>query len=78
MRWQKSLSDYCGDDPFFGMRRRDGEQRIEVDLVNRNWQMFGLSPRFLLGGIDHASNITLYEFRRNLCQDRCQQGVLTV
>lgn len=65
VRWQKSLSDYCGDDPFFGMTRHDSEQRVEVDLLNRNWQVGGLSPHLLLGGIDHVSNIALYEFRRN-------------
>lgn len=65
IRWQKSLSSYFGDDPFFGMRRHDSEQRIEVDLVNRNWQIGKLSPRLLLGGVHHVSNISLYEFRRN-------------
>lgn len=65
IRWQKSLSSYFGDDPFFGMRRHDSEQRIEVDLVNRNWQIWEFSPRLLVGGVYHVSNITLYEFRRN-------------
>lgn len=65
IRVQEAQSDYWGDDPFFGMRRHDREHRIEVDLLNRNWQYSGLSPRLLLGSIEHASNINLYGFRRN-------------
>jgi len=65
VRWQKSLSDYRGDDPFFGITRHDDEQRIEVDLLNRNWQVGDLSPRLLIGNVVHASNLTLYAFRRN-------------
>lgn len=65
IRLQQSQSDYWGNDPFFGIKRRDGELRIEIDLLNRNWNMFGLSPRLLLGRIDHASNVSLYQFRRN-------------
>lgn len=65
IRGQKSLSNYCSNDPFFGMKRHDAEQRIEVDLVNRNWQIREFSPRLLLGSVYHVSNIALYEFRRN-------------
>lgn len=65
IRVQEGQSDYWGDDPFFGIRRHDREQRVEVDLLNRNWQYGGLSPRLLLGRIEHASNMTLYGFRRN-------------
>lgn len=65
IRWQSSLSSYFGDDPFFGMRRHDREQRLEIDLINRNWQIWELSPRLLIGGVSHVSNIALYEFRRN-------------
>lgn len=64
IRWQRSHSDYGGDDIFFGVRRQDREERIELDLVNRNWRIGGFSPRLLLGSIDHVSNIALYEFRR--------------
>lgn len=65
VRWQQSVSDYGGDDPFFAMRRHDTEKRIEIDLVNRNWQIAAFSPRLLIGKIDHVSNIALYAFRRN-------------
>jgi hypothetical protein len=64
-RVQEAQLDYWGDDPFFGVRRSDREHRVEVVLVNRNWQYSGLSPRLLLGRIEHASNMTLYGFRRN-------------
>lgn len=62
---QRSSSSYRGVDPFFGIMRRDNEQRIELDLLNRNWQLYGFSPRVLLGSIEHVSNMTLYAFRRN-------------
>lgn len=65
VRWQKSSSDYWGSDPFFGLIRHDGEQRMEVDVLNRSWEIWGVSPRLLLGSIEHTSNMTLYAFRRN-------------
>lgn len=65
IRVQETQSDYWGDDPFFGIRRYDREHRIEIDLLNRGWQFYGVSPRLLLGRIEHASNVDLYKFRRN-------------
>lgn len=64
IRLQVTQSDYRGNDPFFGVKRHDNEQRAEIDLVNRSWQFSGMSPRFLLGYIEHASNAALYKFRR--------------
>ncbi len=65
IRLQKMTSDYWGDDPFFGLKRRDSEQRIELDLLNRNWQINEFAPRLLIGLIEHSSNMPLYAFRRN-------------
>ena len=65
IRVQKSLSDYSGVDPFFGLVRHDREQRVEVDILNRSWDIWEVTPRLLLGSIEHTSNMTLYGFRRN-------------
>jgi len=51
-------------DPFFGVTRDDKEKTIELSLINSKFDLYGMSPKLILGKIDNKSNISLYEFDR--------------
>jgi len=56
--------DYEKVDLFFGVTRDDKEKTIELSLINSKFDLYGMSPKLLLGKIDNKSNISLYEFDR--------------
>ena len=51
-------------DPFFGLVRDDKEKTVEISIVNTQYEMYGLSPRLVIGKTNNESNISLYEFDR--------------
>lgn len=55
---------YQKTDPFFGVIRDDKEITVETSIVNTQYEMYGLSPRLVIGKTDNKSNIPLYEFDR--------------
>ena len=61
---QYSSYDYEANDPFFGLTRSDREWRWELAIANRKLAFRGFLPRLTVGGIDHRSNIPLYDFQR--------------
>ena len=51
-------------DPFFGVIRDDKERAVEASIINTQYEMYGLSPRLVIGKANNKSNIPLYEFDR--------------
>lgn len=65
-RLQYSQARYAETNPFFGVKRRDDEYRLSVDILNRHFSWYDFSPRLTFSSTKRDSNIPLYEFKRNL------------
>jgi len=60
-----SKKTYKKEDPFFGKIRKDSEKSAEITVLNRLFQINGISPRLHIGRIENSSNMNLYEFDRS-------------
>lgn len=59
---------YAGIDPLFGISRDESESKLELELIKRNWQVFGMASRLVVGHAKHWANIDLYSFNRSFIQ----------
>jgi outer membrane protein len=59
-----SWIEYKDKEPFFGVTRSEREIRFEADVLNRRIRLWRLTPRFLVGYVDRASNLDLYTWKR--------------
>jgi hypothetical protein len=57
-------SDYSAPDPFFGEARKERELDFEADLINRRIRIWRMSPRLIVGHVNHASNLDFYTWSR--------------
>jgi outer membrane protein len=60
-----SWIEYKDKEPFFGVTRSEREIRFEADVLNRRIRLWRLTPQFLVGYVDRASNLNLYTWKRS-------------
>ena len=60
-----SQTRYQADEPLFEMHRKDQEQRVEIDIVNRRWRIGRFSPRLQIGRLERHSSIDFFNYTRD-------------
>jgi len=65
LRLSKSWSDYENEDLFFGDKRNDREEQVELTVMNQRFNFKGIAPKLHLGKIKHKSNLNYYTYNRS-------------
>jgi tetratricopeptide (TPR) repeat protein len=59
-----SETRYQAADPLFQVKRNESEQRLELDIANRKFRLWDVTPRLHLGWTKHDANIDFYSWDR--------------
>jgi hypothetical protein len=59
-----SETNYQAADPLFQIKRDECEQRLELDVLNRKFHFWKVTPRLHLGWTKHDANIDFYSWDR--------------
>jgi hypothetical protein len=65
LRLSKSWFDYENEDLFFGDKRNDREEQVELTIMNQRLNFKGIAPKLHIGKIKHKSNLNYYAYDRS-------------
>lgn len=62
----RANSVYDAEDVFFGARRRDRQDRVELNITQRAWRLWRFAPKLVTARVRNQSNVALYDWDRDI------------